>query len=440
MGTNKITPLAITDFRDLEQRFGIKEKNRTSHMYVLGKTGTGKTTLLKNMIISDIKDGNGVAVIDPHGDLSDSLLDFIPKERIKDTIYLNPADQEFPFGFNPLENINPDHRHLIASNLISVLKKIWSEFWGPRMEYILRNAILTLLEYPDSTLLDLQQLLSDKDFRNNVLQKVETIQIKDFWQKEFDKYSAWLKADAVSPIQNKVGQFLTTPMLRNIFAQSKSVINFRKIMDEGKILIVNLAKGKIGEDMCALIGSLFTTSFELAALSRSDMPEENRKPLYLYIDEVQSFITQSFANMLSESRKYRLSLILAHQYLEQLDESIRHSIFGNTGTLISFRLGQEDAHILEREFFPVFNEEDIINLANHQIYLKLMIDGVTSKPFSAVTLPPCNERYENRNAIIENCRKLYARPKAQVEKEILIKRELKSSLKDNQTYGQRLFY
>jgi len=434
-----ITPFAVTDFRNSETVFGIKAKDRLSHMYVLGKTGTGKTTLLKNMIISDIQNGNGLAVIDPHGDLSESLLDFIPRERIKDTIYLNPADQEFPFGFNPLENINPEHRHLIASNLISVLKKIWSEFWGPRMEYILRNAILTLLEYPDSTLLDLQQLLSDKDFRNTVLQKVETIQIKDFWQKEFDKYSAWLKADAVSPIQNKVGQFLTTPILRNIFAQKKSAINFRQVMDEGKILIVNLAKGKIGEDMCALVGSLFTTSFELAALSRSDIPEENRKPFYLYIDEVQSFITQSFANMLSESRKYRLGLILAHQYLEQLDESIRHSLFGNTGTLISFRLGQEDAHILEREFFPVFNEEDIINLANHQIYLKLMIDGVTSKPFSAVTLPPFKNMEQNRNEIIENCRKLYARPKAEVEKDILAERNIKNGFHNNQSYEQRLF-
>jgi type IV secretory pathway TraG/TraD family ATPase VirD4 len=427
MPKNQITPFAVTDFRNSETVFGIKAQDRLSHLYVLGKTGTGKTTLLKNMIISDIQNGNGLAVIDPHGDLAESLLDFIPEERIQDTIYLNPADQDFPFGFNPLENVDPQNRHLIASNLITVLKKIWSEFWGPRMEYILRNAILTLLEYPGSTLIDLQHLLSDKDFRNRVLEKVETVQIKDFWQKEFDKYSAWLKSDAVSPIQNKVGQFLTAPILRNIFAQKKSVINFRKVMDKGKILIVNLAKGKIGEDMCALVGSLFTTSFELSALSRSDIPEENRKPFYLYIDEVQSFITQSFANMLSESRKYRLGLILAHQYLEQLDESIRHSLFGNAGTLITFRLGQEDAHIMAREFHPVFEEADIINLPNHHIYLKLMIDGISSQPFSARTLQPIGNKNEFREIIIGNCRALYARPKEEVEKEILAERNLKNS-------------
>jgi DNA helicase HerA-like ATPase len=434
----KITPLAITDFRDSQHVFGIKAPDRLSHMYVLGKTGTGKTTLLKNMIISDIENGNGLAVIDPHGDLSQALLDFIPEERIKNTIYLNPADQDFPFGFNPLENVDPQNRHLIASNLISVLKKIWSEFWGPRMEYILRNALLTLLEYPGSTLIDLQQLLSDKDFRNKVLQKVETVQLKDFWQKEFDKYSAWLKSDAVSPIQNKVGQFLTAPILRNIFAQERSVINIREIIDEGKILIVNLSKGKIGEDMCALVGSLFTTSFELAALSRSDIPEEKRKPYYLYIDEVQSFITESFANMLSESRKYHLGLILAHQYLEQLDESIRHSLFGNTGTLISFRLGQEDAEILEKEFHPVFNQEDILNLPNHHIYLKLMIDGTASQPFSAKTLPPFGSPKDCRDKIIANCRALYARPKVQVEKEVLKKREINFFV-NHKPYEQRLF-
>lgn len=436
---DQITPLAITDFRNSKKVFGIKAKDRLSHMYILGKTGTGKTTLLKNMLISDIEAGNGLAVIDPHGDLAESLLDFIPKERIKDTIYLNPADQDFPFGFNPLENIDPQNRHLIASNLISVLKKIWHDSWGPRMEYILRNALLTLLEYPGSTLLDLQQILSDKDFRNLVLQKIQSVQIKDFWQKEFEKYSAHLKSEAVSPIQNKVGQFLTAPILRNIFAQEKSALNFRQVIDEGKIVIVNLSKGKIGEDMCTLVGSLFTTSFELAALSRSDIPEDQRKPFYLYIDEVQSFITGSFANMLSESRKYRLGLILAHQYLEQLDEDIRHSLFGNSGSVISFRLGQEDAEILEKEFYRIFNQEDILNLANYNIYLKLMIDGIASQPFSAKTLTPYQNGKEFRNQIIQNCRSLYCRPKEEVEKDILKRRTKIFSFNNNQSYEQRLF-
>lgn len=434
----QITPFAITDFRDSEQVFGIKAQDRLSHLYILGKTGTGKTTLLKNMILSDIEKGNGVAVIDPHGDLAESLIDLIPERRIQDAIYLNPADQDFPFGFNPLENVDPQNRHLIASNLITVLKKIWSEFWGPRMEYILRNALLTLLEYPGSTLIDLQQLLSDKDFRSHVVNHIESVQLKDFWQKEFDKYSAWLKSDAVSPIQNKVGQFLTAPILRNIFAQEKSTFNFRRVMDQQKIFIANLSKGKIGEDMCALVGSLFTTSFELAALSRADQREEERKPFYLYIDEIQSFITESFANMLSESRKYRLGLILSHQYLEQLDESIRHSLFGNTGTLISFRLGQEDAEIIEKEFHPVFNREDLVNLSNRHIYLKLMIDGTASHPFSARTLPPKHNGKSHRQEIIHQCRTLYARHREEVEKNNLKKRAL-NFFNNKQTYEQRLF-
>lgn len=435
----KITRIAITDFRDLEQCFGIKEKNLLSHMYILGKTGTGKTTLLKNMILSDIKDGQGLAVIDPHGDLAQDLLTFIPKGRIKDTIYFNPADLEYPIGFNPLTKVNPDYRPLIASNLISVLKKLWHEFWGPRMEYILRNAILTLLDYPESSLLDLMQILPDKDFRKKVVENLTNLQLKDFWLKEFEKYSVWMRTEAISPIQNKVGQFLSTPMLRNIFAQEKSSINFREILDQGKILIVNLSKGQIGEDMCALIGSLITTSIELAALSRADIPENKRKPFYLYIDEIQSFITLSLADMLSESRKYGLSLILTHQYLNQLDEKIRHSIIGNTGTLIAFRLGHLDAILMAKEFYPVFDTCDLINLSNFHIYLKLMIDGVTSKPFSAVTLPPPQFQNGLKEEIIAASRKIYAKPRAEVEREFLLKTLVKNSEHYNGDAKQKLF-
>jgi type IV secretory pathway TraG/TraD family ATPase VirD4 len=435
----KMTRIGITDFRDLEQCFGIKEKNRLSHMYILGKTGTGKTTLLKNMIVSDIKDGNGVAVIDPHGDLSEDLLNFIPKKRIKDTIYFNPADLDYPIGFNPLNKVNLDYHPLVASNLISVFKKLWAEFWGPRMEYILRNAILTLLDSPQSSLLDLMQLLIDKDFRKKVIPKLTNPQLKDFWEKEFEKYSVWMRTEAISPIQNKVGQFLSTPMLRNIFAQEKSAFDVREILDQGKILIVNLAKGKIGEDMCALIGSLVTTSIELAALSRADTPEHKRRPFFLYIDEIQSFITLSLADMLSESRKYGLSLILTHQYLNQLDEKIQHSIFGNTGTFISFRLGHLDAILMAKEFFPVFDVCDLINLSNYHIYLKLMIDGVTSKPFSAVTLPPPQHLENYKDAIIATSRKTYAKPKSEVEKEFLLKTMLKNSENYHGDNNQRLF-
>ena len=408
-------------------------------MYILGKTGTGKTTLLKNMIVSDINDGNGLAVIDPHGDLAGDILNFIPKKRIKDTIYFNPSDLNFPIGFNPLEKVNQDYHPLVASNLISVFKKLWQEFWGPRMEYILRNDILTLLDYPGSTLLDLMQLLIDKDFRKTVTAKLNNQQLKDFWEKEFEKYSVWRRTEAISPIQNKVGQFLSTPMLRNIFAQEKSTLNFREILDQKKILIVNLSKGQIGEDMCALIGSLITTSIELAALSRANMPEYKRKPFFLYIDEIQSFITLSLADMLSESRKYGLSLILTHQYLNQLDEKIRHSIFGNTGTFISFRLGHLDAILMAKEFFPVFDVCDLINLSNYHIYLKLMIDGVTTKPFSAVTLPPPQHQEGHKDVIIAASRKTYAKPKTQVEKEFLLKSMLKNSVHYDGNPPQRLF-
>jgi hypothetical protein len=307
------------------------------------------------------------------------------------------------------------------------------------MEYILRNAILTLLDYPDSTLLDLMRLLTDKDFRAQVVQKLTNPQLKDFWEKEFDKYSAWMRSEAISPIQNKVGQFLATPMLRNIFAQDKSLINFREILDQGKILIVNLSKGQIGEDMCALIGSLITTSIELAALSRANTPEYKRRPFYLYIDEIQSFITLSLADMLSESRKFGLSLILTHQYLNQLDEKIQHSIFGNTGTFISFRLGHLDAILMAKEFYPVFDVCDLINLSNYHIYLKLMIDGVTSKPFSAVTIPPPQHPEGLKDEIIAASRKTYAKTKAEVEKDFLLKTMLKNSEHYDGNNTQRLF-
>ena len=435
---NEITPFAITDYRDLEKTFGIKQKNRTSHMYILGKTGTGKTTLLKNMIVSDIRDKNGLAVIDPHGDLAEELLNFIPKRRIKDVIYFNPADLEFPVGFNPLEKVHPDHHHLIASGLISVFKKIWSEFWGPRLEYILRNSILALLEYQKSTLLDLPKILVDKEFRRRVLEKVNNPQVKDFWLKEFEKYSSYLRSDAISPIQNKVGEFLCTPLIRNIFAQKESAINFRELMDEGKILIVNLSKGKIGEDMSSLLGAMIVTRIELAALSRTDIPENKRKPFYLYVDEIHNFITLSFASILSEARKYGLNLILTHQYIEQLDERIRSAIFGNSGTLISFRIGQEDARIMAREFYPVFDETDLVNLSNYRIYLKLMIDGVTSKPFSSVTLLPPQCKRSHKNKIIEVSRKSYARLRAEVEREMWLQRRLETCLPKNKTHEQTL--
>jgi hypothetical protein len=418
----QITKLAITDYRDIRKVFGIKQRNRRHHIYVIGKTGTGKSTLIQNMAISDIYSGYGLAVIDPHGDLAEGILDCVPKSRIDDVIYFNPADSEYPVAFNPLENVPASQRHLVASKLISVFKKIWHEFWGPRLEHILRHAVLTLMEYPDGTLLDIPRLLTDKDFRLAILPQIKHQQVREFWFTEFEKYSAWFRSEAVSPILNKIGQFLTSDLLRNIVGQKTNVINLRQAMDEGKILIVNLAKGKIGEDNASLLGSLVVAKIYLSALSRADQPEKGRQSFYLYVDEFHNFMTLSFADILSEARKYGLSLVLAHQYLEQLDEKIRAAVFGNVGTIITFRIGSEDAKILVGEFRPVFDEHDLSNLENHHIYLKLMIDGVTSKPFSAVTLPAAEADASHREKIIEKSRRRYAKKKEDVEKALLIAR------------------
>ena len=430
---NPITPFAVTNYRDIKKRFGIKQKNRRGHMYIIGKTGTGKSTLIENMVASDIKAGSGLALIDPHGDLAEDILHFIPKRRIDDVIYFNPADMEYPIAFNPLEKVGRDYRHLVASGLISVFKKVWSEFWGPRLEHILRNSILTLLEYPGSTLLDIPRLLTDKEFRKQVLQSVTHQQVREFWLFEFEKYSVWLRSQAISPILNKVGQFLTSIPLRNIVGQNKNTFRFRKVMDEGKIFIANLAKGKVGEDNCSLLGAMLVTQIQLAALSRADLPENKRRAFCLYVDEIHNFLTLSFADILSEARKYGLNLVLAHQYIEQLDEKIRAAIFGNAGTIISFRVGVDDAKYLAREFYPVFGEADLVNLPNYNIYLKLLIDGVASRAFSAITLGPPKRNRSYKDKIIETSRKIYASLRKEVEMEI----SLRSSY-SNTGYNHRL--
>ena len=429
---NPITPFAIADWRGKSAVFGIKQKDRSGHIYIIGKTGTGKSTLIKNMLLSDIMQGNGFAIIDPHGDLAEEVLNFIPESRIQDVIYFNPADTEYPIAFNPLDKVDPESYHLVVSGLISVFKKIWPEFWGPRLEHILRHSILTLLEYPNSSLLDLPRLLTDKDFRAEVLKHVRNQHVRDFWFNEFEKYSAWLRSEAVSPILNKVGQFLTSAPLRNIVGQRENTFDLRLVMDEGKILIVNLAKGKIGEDNTALLGAMLVTKIQLAALSRADIPEENRRPFYLFVDEFHNFLTLSFADILSEARKYGLNVTLAHQYIEQLEDKMRAAVFGNVGTIISFRVGAEDAKYLAREFHPVFNETDLVNLPNHNVYLKLMIDGISSKPFSAVTLPPQRGEGTFKEKIVALTREKYTKPRGEVEKAILAKRWLGVQLRNVQ--------
>jgi hypothetical protein len=427
---NEVTLIGVTDFRNIRQRFGIKEKNRTGHVYCVGKTGTGKSTLLLNMAISDMRKGNGLALIDPHGDLAESLLDYVPRKRIEDVIYFNAADLERPVPLNPLVTVHPDRRHLVVSGLISVFKKVWFEFWGPRLEHILRHCLFTLLERRGSTLLDIPRLLTDKLFRAELLRTISNPHLRDFWLLEFEKYSAWLRSEATSPILNKVGQFLMSLPIRNIVGQRQNTFRLREIMDEGKILIANLSKGKIGEDSCSLLGAMLVTRIQLAALSRANIPEEKRKPFYLYVDEIHNFLTLSFTDILSESRKYGLNLILSHQYLAQLDERIRSAIFGNVGTLITFRVGQEDAQILAREFYPVFAEEDLVNLANYRVYLKLMINGATSRAFSAVTLPPLEKKTSCKKEILLQSKGRYGRPRHLIENRLGLRQG--EGIKDSQ--------
>jgi hypothetical protein len=432
----QVTPIAITDWRDIRKLFGIREKNRRGHMYIIGKTGTGKSSLIANMAISDIKQGNGIGVIDPHGDLVQTLLSHIPKERIKDVIYFNPGDIEYPVAFNPLNKVSRDVRHLVVSGLISVFKKIWFEFWGPRLEHILRHALLTLLDYPNATLLDLTRLLIDASFRGKVLSHLTDPHVRAFWANEFDKYTPWLRSEAVSPILNKMGQFLTSLPLRNIVGQTESAFKMRSVMDEGKILLVNLSKGKIGEDNGALLGSLLVTMLFLAALNRTSVPEDKRRSFYLYVDEFHNFLSLSFADILSEARKYGLYLILAHQYINQLHDKVRPAVFGNVGSIISFRVGSEDAFFLAREFRPDISETDLMNLSNYHIYLKLMINGVTSKPFSAVTLPLPEHVISDSTEIVNESRRQHAKQRRDVEHNILVR----STYETKQQTSQRSLF
>ena len=417
----KITYFGETNFRNQLKRFGIKKIDRRKHMYVIGKTGMGKTTLLENLAMQDIQSGEGLAFIDPHGETAYKLLDFVPKERMNDVIYFDPADTAFPVGLNVMENVDPEKRHFVASGLMSVFKKIFGpDVWSARMEYILSNTVLALLEYPGSTLLSINPMLAVKEFRKKVVASVKDPVISAFWTQEFAKYTERFAAEATPAIQNKIGQFTSNPLIRNIIGQVNSTIDMRKIMDERKILIVNLAKGRVGEDTARLLGMMIVTKLYLAAMSRVDIIDErNRKDFFLYVDEFQNFATESFANILSEARKYRLSLTLAHQYMAQLAEEVRDAVIGNVGTMLSFRVGADDAEFLEKEFGPEFMATDMVNLGFAQIYLKLMIDGVASRPFSSMTLPPINNPGASfRAEIMEASRKNFGVGRQEIEEKI----------------------
>ncbi|MEK7553060.1 MAG: type IV secretory system conjugative DNA transfer family protein, partial [Patescibacteria group bacterium] len=413
---------AETDFRGQRTRFGIKNEDRSRHVYVIGKTGMGKSTMLENMAIQDIQNGHGLAFIDPHGSTAEKLLDYVPPERVKDVVYFAPFDLDHPVSFNVMEDVGKDQRHLVASGLMSAFKKIWVDAWSARMEYILNNVLLALLEYPNSTILGINRMLADKEYRKKVVDNITDPSVKSFWVDEFAKYTERFAAEATPAIQNKVGQFTSNPLIRNIIGQPKSSFDCRQIMDQKKIIIANLSKGRMGEGNANLLGSMLITKLYLTAMSRANLSGPAMRtlpPFYLFVDEFQSFANESFANILSEARKYKLSLTMAHQYIEQMAEEVRAAVFGNVGTSIVFRVGPLDAEVLEKIFFPTFIQEDLVNIGQYQMYLTLMIDGVGSPPFSARALPPIAPPTESMKAlVIENSRQIYARPRGAVEQEI----------------------
>lgn len=401
-----------------EVLFGMKTADRRSHVYAIGKTGSGKTTLLRNLVLQHIEAGHGVALLDPHGDLAEELLDHIPRRRTDDLIYFNPSDLDFPIGLNPIANIPADERHLVASGIVAAFKSMWRDSWGPRLEYILYNCIASLLDCQNVTLLGVNRLLTDARYRDWVVRQVRDPFVKAFWREEFANYDERFLRDAISPIQNKVGQFLTSGPIRNMLGQVRSKLNFREIMDERRIFIANLSKGKLGADKANLLGSLLTTQFQFAAMSRADVPEHDRQDFFLFIDEFHNFTTDAFATILSEARKYRLNMTLSHQYIAQLAEPIRDAVFGNVGTLISFRVGESDSLALEREFGNTIVRSQFVDLSKFEIIVKMLTDGVAGDPFKGKTLEPLSKPANCRENVVRIVRRRYSSKRAVVETKI----------------------
>ena len=417
--TDKAVTFARTVFRDKDTKFGIRREDRRQHMYIIGKTGTGKSTLMKNMFIRDVIDGEGCAYVDPHGDAIEELLEYIPEERLKDVVLFDPGDSQHPVALNMLEMFDLSQKNLYGSGLLDVFKKFWADVsWGPRLEYILRNCILTLLEVPNTTLLAIPRLLIDYDYQNYIVSLVTDPVLKKFWEGEMASIrqnNPKLYTDSIAPIQNKVGQFLAASTIRNIVGQAKSSIRIDEVIDNGKIFLCNLSKGKIGTDNSAILGALVISRLQFAAMARVKIPEKDRRDFYVYVDEFQNFATTSFSEILSEARKYHLNLILGHQYIAQLPEEVRDAIFGNVGSLIAFGVGPDDANFLAREFAPVFEETDLINQKKYHIYLKLLINGMTSLPFSAMTLPPEGQRCDLKQQAIDMSRSQYSKDVVVIE-------------------------
>jgi len=395
--------------------FGISAEDQRQHIYVIGKTGSGKTTLLRNLIIQHIAYGHGVGVIDPHGDLAEELLHHIPPNRADHLCYFNPGDLEYPIGLNVLANVVPDERHLVASGVVSAFKGIWRDSWGPRLEYILYNAVSALLDCRNATLLGVNRMLTDDGFRAKVIRQIKDPFIRSFWADEYEHYDERFKREAIAPIQNKIGQFLLNPVVRNILGQVRSKVNIPFIMDEGRLFIANLSKGSLGHEKANLLGSLLTTQFQLAAMARSKRPEEQRRDFYLFIDEFQNFSTDAFASILAEARKYRSCLILSHQYIDQLPLPIRQAVFGNVGTLVSFRVGYSDAEVLEKEFGNTFPADSIADLNRYEAIVKLLEDGTNRVPFRAKMLPPLENRLGRKERLIAASRQRFGMKRRIIE-------------------------
>lgn len=416
----ELTLLGKTNFRSSNQIFGIKTLDRRRHIYIIGKTGMGKSTLLENMIFSDIQAGHGLAVVDPHGDLADAVLNFIPSRRTNDVVVFDPSDRDFPVSFNMLENIDPTLNSIVCSGLVGIFKKIYAESWGPRLEHILRNTILSLLEYPNTTMLGIPRILQDYEFRKRVVRKITDPIVRSFWINEFERLDPKIRVEVISPILNKVGQFLSSPIIRNILGQPKSAVDLRFAMDHKKIVVVNLSKGKIGEDTSSLLGAMMITKFQLDAMSRANIPEKDRTDFYLYVDEFQNFATDSFATILSEARKYKLNLTMANQYINQMPEEVRDAVFGNVGTIMSFQVGFDDAEYLSGQFGDETLANDLVSLSKYTAYTKMLIDGMPSRTFSLDTLPPPSLDHEEgrREKVIRLSRERYATAREIVEDKI----------------------
>lgn len=415
----EVSFIGATNYRSENKVFGILRFDRRRHLYIVGKTGGGKSKLLELLLIADIKSGNGCCLLDPHGDLAQELLKHIPKERIKDVVYVNPSDRDFPIGFNPLEPVEDyEQRQQLCTFLIAIFKKLFADTWNQRMEHLVRYITLALLETPDSTIMGIPRMLSDTTYRQRVISQITDPVVKAFWTTEFSASAEQYSREAVVPLLNKVGQFVANPIVRNMVGQRKNVLDLEKFMNSGKIVLINISKGKLGEENAALLGSMFITKIQQAALSRAKMPEDERRDFYFYVDEFQNFATEAFSTILSEARKYRLDLTIAHQYMAQLPEDVKATAFGNVGTIITFAVGSEDAAYLAKEFSPVFTAEDIIHLNAREMYIKMSIDGKVTEPFSARTIDVPKPPYNFENEIISYSRLTYGKNKVSVENEI----------------------